>query len=93
MEPKNKINLTRKRIEERVRRILVEQLQISPAEIELNSELMTDLGADSLDIVEVVIGLEAEFDITIPDEIVEKQERCTVKFIVDELCKELHVVT
>ena len=93
MKLKSKIAPTRKQIEDRVRRIIVEQMHVLPADVLLNSELMTDLGADSLDIVETVLATEEEFDIEISDEIVEKQRQCTVKFIVDELCKELKVST
>jgi acyl carrier protein len=53
---------------EKIREILVEQLGVSEDEIDLNSSLTDDLGADSLDLVELVMAMEQEFDIEIPDE-------------------------
>ncbi|NLB82063.1 MAG: acyl carrier protein [Clostridiaceae bacterium] len=53
---------------EKIREILVEQLGVSEDEIDLNSSLTDDLGADSLDLVELVMAMEQEFDIEIHDE-------------------------
>lgn len=67
---------------ERVRKILVDQLgDISEGEVTENAVIIDDLGADSLDVVEIVMGLEEEFDVEIPDEDAEKIK--TVKQIVD----------
>ena len=55
-----------------VKEILSEQLGISADKIELSSNLAEDLGADSLDVVDLVMTLEDEFDIEIPDEDIEK---------------------
>lgn len=53
---------------EKIKEILVEQLGVSADEISLDSSLMDDLGADSLDLVELVMALEQEFDLEISDE-------------------------
>ncbi len=59
-------------IEERVKKITVEQLGVSEAEVKTESSFVDDLGADSLDTVELVMALEEEFDTEIPDEDAEK---------------------
>lgn len=55
-------------ITEKVKKILTALLRLEPKEIELESELAADLGADSLELTEFVMALEEEFDIDIPDE-------------------------
>ncbi len=55
-------------IEERVRKIVVEQLGVSEDEVTNNASFIDDLGADSLDTVELVMALEEEFETEIPDE-------------------------
>ena len=59
-------------IEERVKKIVAEQLGSGEDEITNESSFIDDLGADSLDTVELVMALEEEFDIEIPDEDAEK---------------------
>ena len=59
-------------IEERVKKITVEQLGVSEDEVKISSSFVDDLGADSLDTVELVMALEEEFDTEIPDEEAEK---------------------
>lgn len=59
-------------MEERVQEIIVEQLGISKEELAPEASFIDDLGADSLDIVELVMAMEEEFDIEIPDEEAEK---------------------
>ncbi len=59
-------------IEERVKKIVCEQLGVKEAEVQLNSKFVEDLGADSLDTVELVMALEEEFETEIPDEEAEK---------------------
>lgn len=59
-------------IEERVKKITIEQLGVSEAEVKNSSSFVDDLGADSLDTVELVMALEEEFDTEIPDEDAEK---------------------
>ena len=55
-------------IEERVRKIVVEQLGVKEDEVTANASFVDDLGADSLDTVELVMAFEEEFGIDIPDE-------------------------
>ncbi|MES2141985.1 MAG: acyl carrier protein [Pseudomonadota bacterium] len=55
-------------IEERVRKVVVEQLDIKPEEATMEASFVDDLGADSLDTVELVMALEEEFDTEIPDD-------------------------
>jgi len=59
-------------VEERVKNIIVEQLGIDPDQITPETSFVEDLGADSLDTVELVMAFEEEFDIEIPDEEAEK---------------------
>ena len=55
-------------IEERVKKIIVEQLGVKEEDVKPEASFVEDLGADSLDTVELVMALEEEFDIEIPDE-------------------------
>lgn len=55
-------------IEERVKEIVVEQLGVEPGEVTLEASFINDLGADSLDTVELVMAFEEEFGQEIPDE-------------------------
>ena len=57
---------------EKVKGIIVEQLGVSEASVTMEASFIDDLGADSLDIVELVMALEEEFDIEIPDADAEK---------------------
>ena len=59
-------------IEERVKKIVVEQLGVKEEEVTAESSFVDDLGADSLDTVELVMALEEEFETEIPDEDAEK---------------------
>ncbi len=59
-------------VEERVKQIVVEQLGVKEEEVTGESSFVDDLGADSLDTVELVMALEEEFNIEIPDEEAEK---------------------
>ncbi len=59
-------------IEQRVRKIVAEQLGVNESEIKNESAFVDDLGADSLDTVELVMALEEEFECEIPDEEAEK---------------------
>lgn len=57
---------------DKVKGIIAEQLSVDEADINMESSFIEDLGADSLDIVELVMALEEEFDLVIPDEDAEK---------------------
>lgn len=57
---------------DRVKKVVVEQLDVNADEVAPQASFVDDLGADSLDVVELVMGLEEEFDIEIPDEDAEK---------------------
>jgi len=64
-----------------VKEVIVEQLNVNGDEVKLESNFVEDLGADSLDVVELVMALEEKFEIEIPDEAAEKI--ATVKDVVD----------
>ena len=57
---------------ESVKNVIVDQLSVDADEVTLEASFVDDLGADSLDVVELIMGLETEFDIEIPDEDAEK---------------------
>lgn len=57
---------------DKLKHVIVEQLGVEESEITLESSFIEDLGADSLDVVELIMALEEEFDIEIPDEDAEK---------------------
>ncbi len=61
-----------KDVESRVKEIIVEQLGVDASEVTIQASFVNDLGADSLDTVELVMALEEEFDIEIPDDQAEK---------------------
>ena len=68
-------------VDERVKQIIVEQLGVDEAEVTPNASFVDDLGADSLDTVELVMAFEEAFEIEIPDEDAEKIR--TVKDAID----------
>ena len=68
-------------IETRVKKIVAEQLGVNEAEVKTESSFVDDLGADSLDTVELVMALEEEFECEIPDE--EAEKITTVKQAID----------
>ena len=67
--------------EDRVKKVIMEQLGVKEDQITENASFVDDLGADSLDTVELVMALEEEFDCEIPDE--EAEKIATVKNAVD----------
>jgi len=68
-------------VEERVKKIVVEQLDVSEDSVTIEASFVDDLGADSLDTVELVMALEEEFECEIPDE--EAEKITTVKQAID----------
>ena len=68
-----------------VKEVIVEQLNVAPEEVKPEARFVEDLGADSLDVVELVMALEEKFDIEIPDDEAEKIK--TVKDVVDYIEK------
>ena len=72
-------------VEERVKQIIVEQLGVDEAEVTPTASFVDDLGADSLDQVELVMAFEAAFGIEVPDEDAEKMT--TVKDAVEYIDK------
>ncbi|MCG8402219.1 MAG: acyl carrier protein [Firmicutes bacterium] len=68
---------------DKIKEIIVEQLGVDPEEVNPEASFVDDLGADSLDIVELVMALEEEFDLQIPDEDAEKIRKVgeAVKYI------------
>ena len=59
-------------VKERITKIVIEHLGVEESKVSLNASFVDDLGADSLDTVELVMAFEEEFDIEIPDETAEK---------------------
>ncbi len=59
-------------IEQKVKEIICEQLNVSPEDVVPGASFVDDLGADSLDQVELIMAMEEEFEISIPDEDAEK---------------------
>lgn len=70
-------------IQDKVLSIIADQLDLDKGEIKLESSFVDDLGADSLDTVELVLALEEEFEVNIPDEEAEKIK--TVKQAVEKI--------
>jgi len=64
-----------------VKEVIVEQLNVSPDEVKPEAKFVEDLGADSLDVVEMIMALEEKFEIEIPDSDAEKIQ--TVQDVVD----------
>jgi acyl carrier protein len=80
--------MAEKTIEQRVKEIIVEQLGVKPEQVTPEAKFIEDLGADSLDTVELVMALEEEFGSEIPDEQAEKLQSVgdVIKYI-EENCK------
>jgi acyl carrier protein len=84
------MNMKANEIETRVKKIVVEQLGVKEEEVTTDASFVDDLGADSLDTVELVMALEEEFETEIPDEDAEKivTIKDAVKYITDRQEKE-----
>jgi acyl carrier protein len=72
-------------IEEKVRKIICEQLDVPEEDVVLSASFVDDLGADSLDQVELIMAMEEEFDISIPDE--DAETIATVQDAIDYIVK------
>ncbi len=59
-------------LSDRIQSIVTEQFGVKPADVTKDASILDDLGADSLDVVELVMALEEAFDIEIPDDVVEE---------------------
>lgn len=81
------MNIKINEIEARVKKIVIEQLGVKEEEVTNKASFVDDLGADSLDTVELVMALEEEFETEIPDEDAEKIITIddAVKYIVDRM--------
>jgi len=79
------MTMSNSEIESRVKKIVVEQLGVKEEEVTADASFVDDLGADSLDTVELVMALEEEFETDIPDEDAEKivTIKDAVKYIVE----------
>ena len=77
-------------VAEKVKKMIVDQLGVSESEVVPEAKFIDDLGADSLDIVELVMALEDEYGIEIPDEDAEKIETVgdAIKYIEEHMKKE-----
>lgn len=73
-------------VQEKITEIIVEQLGVKPEEVTAEASFVDDLGADSLDTVELVMALEEEFGVEIPDEDAEKIQTVgdAIKYIEDK---------
>ena len=78
-----------KSVEERVKDIIVEQLGVNPEQVVSKASFIEDLGADSLDTVELVMAFEEEFSVEVPDEDAEKLQTVgdVVKYIEEKTAK------
>jgi acyl carrier protein len=74
-------------VTEKVKKMIVEQLEVNESEVVPEAKFIDDLGADSLDIVELVMALEDEYGIEIPDEDAEKIETVgdAIKYIEEHI--------
>ena len=83
LHPRNQIGdpCVMSSVEERVKKLICEQLGVKEEEVQTEASFVEDLGADSLDTVELVMALEEEFETEIPDE--EAEKITTVKLAID----------
>jgi acyl carrier protein len=81
--------MAEKSIEEKVKDIIVEQLGVNPEQVTPQAKFIEDLGADSLDTVELVMAFEEEFNVEVPDEEAEKLQTVgdVIKYIEDKGAK------
>lgn len=81
--------MSEKTIEEKVKDIIVDQLGVNPEQVTPTASFIEDLGADSLDTVELVMAFEEEFGVEVPDEDAEKLQRVSdvIKYIEENSAK------
>jgi acyl carrier protein len=81
--------MSEKSIEEKVKDIIVEQLGVNPEQVTPNAKFIEDLGADSLDTVELVMAFEEEFTVDVPDEDAESLQSVgdVIKYIEEKSSK------
>ena len=81
--------MAEKTIEDKVKDIIVEQLGVNPEQVTPQAKFIEDLGADSLDTVELVMAFEEEFNVEVPDEEAEKLQTVgdVIKYIEDKASK------
>jgi acyl carrier protein len=81
--------MAEKTIEDKVKDIIVEQLGVNPEQVTPQAKFIEDLGADSLDTVELVMAFEEEFNVEVPDEEAEKLQTVgdVIKYIEDKSSK------
>lgn len=72
-------------VEEKIKKIIAEQLDVPEADVVPEASFVDDLGADSLDQVELIMAMEEEFDISIPDE--DAENIATVQNVIDYIKK------
>ena len=79
--------MAEKSIEEKVKDIIVEQLGVNPEQVTPAAKFIEDLGADSLDTVELVMAFEEEFNVEVPDEDAEKLQTVgdVIRYIEDKV--------
>jgi len=82
--------MAEKSIKEKVKDIIVEQLGVNPEQVTDEASFIEDLGADSLDIVELVMAFEEEFGVEVPDEDAEKLQKVgdVIKYIEERSSKQ-----
>ena len=78
--------MSKEAIDASVKKIVMEQLNVNEEQVTDTASFLDDLGADSLDTVELVMALEEEFDVTIPDDVAEKITKISdaVEYISDQ---------
>ena len=81
--------MSEKTIEEKVKDLIVEQLGVNPEQVTPSASFIEDLGADSLDTVELVMAFEEEFGVEVPDEDAEKLQSVgdVIKYIEEKAAK------
>ncbi len=80
---------SREDLYEKLRDIIVEKLHVKPEDVTMDSKFTDDLGADSLDVIEIMMQIEHEFGVAIPDE--DAQNLVTLKDLVDYIANKMGI--